>query len=138
MKNNCYLNPKEVEHYADYLEKVEAPQYEIESQRKIRRQVFIDSKRDLPPADKRDTLALRLSDFIRDLDGYEKALLSNVERTDLSDVTAEQMEQHLSDPATVQQLTDFLKLVQGKTSDVYSRSNAWRLGQELLELHPLH
>ena len=138
VKNKCYLNPKEEEHYADYLEKVEAPQYEIESQRKIRRQVFIDSKRDLPPADKRDTLALRLSDFIRDLDGYEKALLSNVERTDLSDVTAEQMEQHLSDPATVQQLIDFLKLVQGKTSDVYSRSNAWRFGQELLELHPLH
>lgn len=48
------------------------------------------------------------------------------------------MEQHLSAPATVQQFIDFLKLVQGKTSDVYSRSNAWRFGQELLELHPLH
>ena len=97
------------------LEKENAPKYEIDSQRKIQRQVFIDSKRDLPPADKRDTLALRLSDFIRDLNGYEKDLLANVERTDLSDVTAEQMEQHLSDPATVQQLIDFLKLVQGKT-----------------------
>ena len=96
------------------------------------------AKRDLPPADKRDTLALRLSDFIRDLDGYEKALLSEVERTDLADVTAEQMEQHLSDPATVQQLIDFLKSVQVKTADVYSRSNAWRFGQELLELHPLY
>ena len=138
VKNKCYLNPKEEEHYADYLEKVEAPQYEIDSQRKIRRRIFIDSKRDLPPADKRDTLALRLSDFIRDLDRYEKDLLANVERTDLENVTAEQMEQHLSDPATVQQLIDFLKLVQGKTSDVYSRSNAWRFGQELLELHPLH
>lgn len=138
IKNDRYLNPKEKEHYPDYLEKTKAPQYEIDSQRKIQRQVFIDSKRDLPPADKRDTLALRLSDFIRDLDGYEKNLLSNVERTDLSDVTAEQMEQHLSDPATVQQLIDFLKLVQGKTSDVYSRSNAWRFGLELLELHPLH
>ncbi len=138
VKNKRYLNPKEKELYPDYLEKVEAPQYEIDAQRKIQRQVFIDSKRDLPPADKRDTLALRLSDFIRDLDGYEKNLLSDVERTDLSDVTAEQMEQHLSDPATVQQLIDFLKLVQGKTSDVYSRSNAWRFGQELLELHPLH
>ena len=138
IKNDRYLNPKEKEHYPDYLEKTEAPQYEIDTQRKIQRQVFIDSKRDLPPADKRDTLALRLSDFIRDMDGYEKNLLSDVERTDLSDVTAEQMEQHLSDPATVQQLVDFLKLVQGKTSDVYSRSNAWRFGQELLELHPLH
>ena len=138
IKNDRYLNPKEKEHYPDYLEKTEAPQYEIDTQRKIERQVFIDSKRDLPPADKRDTLALRLSHFIRDLDGYEKNLLSDVERTDLSDVTAEQMEQHLSDPATVQQLIDFLKLVQGKTSDVYSRGNAWRFGQELLELHPLH
>ena len=138
IKNDRYLNPKEKEHYPDYLEKAEAPQYEIDSQKKMQRQAFIDAKRDLPPADKRDTLALRLSDFIRDLDGYEKDLLSNVERTDLSDVTAELMEQHLSDPATVQQLVDFLKLVQGKTSDVYSRSNAWRFGQELLELHPLH
>lgn len=138
IKNDRYLNPKEKEHYPDYLEKVEAPQYEIDTQKKMQRQAFIDAKRDLSPADKRDTLALRLSDFIRDLDGYEKDLLSNVERTDLSDVTANQMEQHLGDPATVQQLIDFFKLVQGKTSDVYSRSNAWRFGQELLELHPLH
>ena len=102
-----------------------APQHEIDTQRKLKRQRFIEEKRELPPADKRDTLALRLSDFIRDLDGYDKALLENVERGDLADVTAEQMEQHLSDPATVQQLLDFLKLVQGKTSDVYSRSNAY-------------
>ena len=132
-----YLNPKEREHYPDYLEKVSAPQYEVDTQRKILRQNFINAHRDLPPADKRDTLALRLSDFIRDLDGYEKGLLSEVERTDLAYVTAEQMEQHLSDPATVQQLIDFLALVQGKTSDVFSRSNAWRFGQELMELHPL-
>lgn len=58
------------------------------------RQRFIDANRDLPPADKRDTLALRLSDFIRDLDHYEKDLLENVERTDLADVTVEQMEHH--------------------------------------------
>ena len=43
-------------------------------------------------------LSLRLSDFIRDLDGYEKDLLEHVERTDIADVTAEQMEQHLGDP----------------------------------------
>ena len=136
VKNKCYLNPKEEEHYADYLEKVEAPQYEIESQRKIRRQVFIDSKRDLPPADKRDTLALRLSDFIRDLDRYEKDLLSVVGRSDLADVTVEQMEQHLSDPSTVQQLIDFLAQVQWKTTSVFSRSNGWKFTEELRELHP--
>ena len=137
IKNDRYLNEKEKDHYADYLESEEAPQYEIDTQRKMARRRFIDASRDLPPADKRDTLSLRLSDFIRDLDGYEKDLLENVERTDLADVTAEQMEQHLGDPATVQQLLDFLALVQGKTADVYSRSNAWRFSQELMELYPL-
>ena len=137
IKNNRYLNEKEKDHYPEYLKSVEAPQYEIDTQEKVNRQRFIDAHRDLPPADKRDTLSLRLSDFIRDLDGYEKSLLENVNRNDLADVTAEQMEQHLSDPATVQQLIDFLALVQGKTSDIYSRSNAWRFSQELLELYPL-
>ena len=32
----------------------------------------------------------------------------------------------------------FLQSIQWKTSDVFSRSNAWSFGQELLELHPLH
>ena len=137
IKDNRYLNPKEKDHYADYLESVSAPQYEIDTQRKIARQRFIDAHRDLPPADKRDTLALRLSDFIRDLDRYEKDLLSAVERSDLADVTAEQMEQHLSAPSTVQQLIDFLAQVQWKTTSVFSRSNGWKFTEELRELHPL-
>ena len=137
IKDNRYLNPKEKDHYADYLESVSAPQYEIETQRKIARQRFIDAHRDLPPADKRDTLALRLSDFIRDLDRYEKDLLSVVGRSDLADVTVEQMEQHLSDPSTVQQLIDFLAQVQWKTTSVFSRSNGWKFTEELRELHPL-
>ena len=137
IKDNRYLNPKEKDHYADYLESMSAPQYEIDTQRKIARQRFIDAHRDLPPADKRDTLALRLSDFIRDLDRYEKDLISVVERSDLADVTAEQMEQHLSDPSTVQQLIDFLAQVQWKTTSVFSRSNGWKFTEELRELHPL-
>ena len=137
IKDNRYLNPKEKDHYADYLESVSAPQYEVDTQRKIARQRFIDAHRDLPPADKRDTLALRLSDFIRDLDRYEKDLLSVVERSDLADVTAEQMEQHLSDPSTVQQLIDFLAQVQWKTTSVFSRSNGWKFTEELRELYPL-
>lgn len=137
IKDNRYLNPKEKDHYADYLESVSAPQYEIDTQRKIARQRFIDAHRDLPPADKRDTLALRLSDFIRDLDRYEKDLLSAVERSDLADVTAEQMEQHLSDPSTVQQLIDFLAQVQWKTTSVFSHSNGWKFTEELRELYPL-
>ena len=136
IKDNRYLNPKEKDHYADYLESVSAPQYEVDTQRKIARQRFIDAHRDLPPADKRDTLALRLSDFIRDLDRYEKDLLSVVGRSDLADVTAEQMEQHLSDPSTVQQLIDFLAQVQWKTTSVFSRSNGWKFTEELRELHP--
>ena len=136
IKDNRYLNPKEKDHYADYLESMSAPQYEIDTQRKIARQRFIDAHRDLPPADKRDTLALRLSDFIRDLDRYEKDLLSVVERSDLADVTAEQMEQHLSDPSTVQQLIDFLAQVQWKTTSVFSRSNGWKFTEKLRELHP--
>lgn len=137
IKDSRYLNPKEKDHYADYLESVSAPQYEIETQRKIARQRFIDAHRDLPPADKRDTLALRLSDFIRDLDRYEKDLLSVVGRSDLADITAEQMEQHLSAPSTVQQLIDFLAQVQWKTTSVFSRSNGWKFTEELRELHPL-
>ena len=137
IKDNRYLNPKEKDHYADYLESVSAPQYEVDTQRKIARQRFIDAHRDLPPADKRNTLALRLSDFIRDLDRYEKDLLSVVGRGDLADVTAEQMEQHLYDPSTVQQLIDFLAQVQWKTTSVFSRSNGWKFTEELRELHPL-
>ena len=137
IKDNRYLNPKERDHYADYLESVSAPQYEVDTHRKITRQRFIDAHRDLPSADKRDTLALRLSDFICDLDRYEKDLLSVVGRSDLADITAEQMEQHLSDPSTVQQLIDFLAQVQWKTTSVFSRSNGWKFTEELRELHPL-
>lgn len=138
IKNDRYLNPKEKDHYADYLEQVSAPQYEIDTQRKLARQRFIQTKQALSPADKRDSLALRLSDFIRDLDGYEKELLSQVNRTDLANINERQMEEQLSDPAAVQQLLDFLALVQGKTSDTYSRSNAWYFSKELTELHPMH
>ena len=137
IKDDRYLNAKEKDHYADFLEGISAPQYEIDTQRKLSRQRFIEAHREMQPADKRDTLSLRLSDFIRDLDGYEKALLENVGRTDFADMTAEQMEQAFSDPAAVQQLVDFLALVQGKTTSVYSRSNAWRFSQELTELYPL-
>ena len=46
------------------------------------------------------------------------------------------MEQHLSDPSTVQQLIDFLAQVQWKTTSVFSRSNGWKFTEELRELHP--
>ena len=137
VKDNRYLNPKEKDHYADYLESVSAPQYEIDTQRKLARQRFIEEKRELPPADKRDTLALRLSDFIHDLDGYEKDLLGVIGCSDFADMPADLMEQTLQHPDNVQELLDFLSLVQKKTTSVYSRSNAWRFSQELTELYPL-
>ena len=137
VKDNRYLNPKEKDHYADYLESISAPQYEIDTQRKLARQHFIEEKRELPPADKRDTLALRLSDFIRDLDGYEKDLLGVIGYGDFADMPADLMEQTLQHPDNVQELLDFLSLVQKKTASVYSRSNAWRFSQELTEMYPL-
>ena len=137
VKDNRYLNPKEKDHYADYLESISAPQYEIDTQRKLARQRFIEEKRELPPADKRDTLALRLSDFIRDLDGYEKDLLGVIGCGDFADMPADLMEQTLQHPDNVQEMLDFLSLVQKKTASVYSRSNAWRFSQELTELYPL-
>ncbi len=137
VRDGRYLNPEEKGRYVDYLESIAAPADEIKDQKKISRRRFIDAHRDLPPADKRDTLPLRLSDFIRDLDGYEKRLLLEVGRTDLSDAEPGQMEEYLKDPATVQQLLDFLGLVQGRTADAYSRSNAWRFREELRELYPL-
>lgn len=138
IKDNRYLNPKEKDHYADYLESISAPQYEIDTQRKLKRQRFIEEKRELPPADKRDTLALRLSDFIHDLDGYEKDLLGVIGCRDFADMPADLMEQALQHPDNVQEMLDFLALVQKKTTSVYSRSNAWRFSQELTELYPLH
>lgn len=86
IKDNRYLNAKEKDHYADYLDGISAPQYEIDTQRKLARQRFIEEKRELPPADKRDTLALRLSDFIRDLDGYEKDLLGVIGCRDFAEI----------------------------------------------------
>ena len=136
IKADRYLNPKEKDHYADYLESISAPQYEIDTQKMLKRRRFIQEMSDIPPADKRNTLSRRLSDFIHDMEGYEKNMLAEVGRTDLSDVTHDQMERRLCEPATVQQLIDFLLLVQKGTGDVYSRSNAWRFREELKELFP--
>lgn len=58
-------------------------------------------------------------------------------RPDLADMTEAQMEQALSEPSTVQNLIDFLALVQRKTASVYSRSNGYRFSQELTELYPV-
>ena len=40
IRDNRYLNPKEKDHYADYLESISAPKYEIDAQRKMARAAF--------------------------------------------------------------------------------------------------
>lgn len=135
--NGRYLTADEMKHYAGYLESISAPAHEIDMVKRVARYHFINAHRDLPPSEKRDSLALRLSDFIRDLPAYEKNLLGNVERPDLSDVCPQELDQSLNEPATVQQLIDFLSLAKGKTSDVFIRNNTWQFEQELFELHPM-
>ncbi|MCD8216099.1 MAG: DUF3849 domain-containing protein [Clostridiales bacterium] len=132
-----YFTDEDNTKYPEFLKSINAPQYEIDNFIKSVHQKFIQSKSKLSPDEKRDSLALRLSDFIRDLDGYEQGLLKEVSRTDLADISADEMEKHLGEPETVQQLLDFLKNVQGATSDVYSRSNAWYFRQELSQLHSM-
>ncbi|MCD8089480.1 MAG: DUF3849 domain-containing protein [Clostridiales bacterium] len=132
-----YFTDEDNKKYPEYLKSVNAPQYEIDNFIKSVHQKFIQSKSKLPPAEKRDSLSLRLSDFIRYLDGYEQGLLKEVGRTDLANISADEMETRLSEPETVQQLLDFLKKVQGATSDAYSRSNAWYFRQELSQLYPM-
>ena len=132
IKDDRYLNQKEKEHFPDYLEQ------EIQMNQKIERQKYIESVSDLPVEEKRDTLSLRFSHFIRNLDQYEKDFLANVELTELADVTSEQMEQYLRAPETVQKLLTFLDFVRGRTMNIYSRGNAWRFSGELLALYPLH
>lgn len=48
IKADRYLNPKEKDHYADYLERIEAPQYEVDSQRKMARQRLLKANGNCP------------------------------------------------------------------------------------------
>ena len=128
IQDNRYLSPKEKEEYPLYQEM--RRQTEIKQQQ----QRFIDEKRDTPPAEKRDTLALRLADYIRNLPGYEKNFLSDYGLEEISSVNAEEMKPHLQNPAEVSRISDYLKKVQGATSGVYERSNAWAFQAELNEL----
>ncbi|MCD8089506.1 MAG: YodL domain-containing protein [Clostridiales bacterium] len=132
-----YFTNEDNTKYPEFLKSINAPQYEIDNFIKSVHQRFIESKSKLPPEEKRDSLALRLSDFIRYLDGYEQGLLKDVGRADLADISADEMEKHLGEPETVQQLLDFLKNVQRATSGVYSRNNARYFRQELSQLYPM-
>lgn len=125
-----YLDAKEQEQLPLYLERVAARELQV------KKQGFIDSVADLPPAEKRGSLLQRLTDFIRYLDGYERDILDEHGLTELKADSLEQIEAHLQSPEKVTQLMGFLSDVKGRTCDVFSRANAWRFGQELQELFP--
>lgn len=128
IRNGRYLSPKEKEEYALYQE------MQIQQAIKSERQQFINQNRDVPTAEKRDTLALRLSDFIRDMPGYEKKFLDDYGLQEISSVNADEMKPHLQNPEEVDRISAFLKKVQGATSGVFERSNAWAFQAELNEL----
>lgn len=129
IKSGTFLTPKEIEEYPKYLER------QKEQKKIAEKKQFIYKANNLPKEEKKDTLALRLSDFIRFLDNYEKRYLDDYDLTHLSDITPEQMENYFKDSATVRRLIDFTNQVGRSTSDVYNRSNGYEFAKELETLH---
>ena len=125
-----YLNGKEQEEIPLYLERVAAQELQSEKQK------FIDSVAELPPAEKRDSLPQRLTDFVRYLDGYERDILDEYDLSELKENSLEKVQAYLQSPEKVTQLFAFLNAVKGRTCSVFSRSNAWSFGLELKELFP--
>jgi len=126
-----FLTPFEQEHYPDYLEHLDA----LAVQRQKRE--FISAAADLPPEEKRDTLALRLADFLDGLERYEKAFLGGHGLPELAEaVDTQRIDTLLRNPRQTQRLMEALAAIQGGTADVFTRANAWRFGLELIELHP--
>ena len=130
MDADRYLSPREKENIPQYLEYLENA--EISRQKND----FMDSAADLPPAEKRDSLSLRLADYLNGLEGYEKKYLEKHGLSELSDTSAGFMDEFLSDPKKVGHLIDALASIQGATCAVFTRKHAWRFGEELKELHP--
>jgi hypothetical protein len=116
------------------------PQFlEYQEQQKILRgkEAFIDKMASVPNAEKRYSLSLRLSDFINGLDRYEKDYLGKHGLEEFADaVSIEQIDALLLDPRRTALMTDALSAIQGATSSCYVRSNAWRFGLELKDIHP--
>lgn len=125
-----YLDEKGKAELPLYLDRVAAQALQAEKQK------FIDFTRDLPPAEKRDSLPQRLTDFIRYLDGYERDILDEYGLSELKEDSREKVEALLQSPEKVTQLYGFLGAVKGRTCSVFSRSNAWSFGLELKELYP--
>lgn len=130
MDADRYLDEKGKAELPLYLDRMAAQALQAEKQK------FIDSTKDLPPAEKRDSLPQRLTDFIRYLDGYERDILDEYGLSELKENSLEKVEALLQNPEKVTQLYGFLGAVKGRTCSVFSRSNAWSFGLELKELFP--
>jgi len=125
-----YLSDNDKAKIPDYLERLENSNIKA---KKIR---FIESVANLPYAEKRDTLPLRLSDFLNYLDNYEKNYLDKNDLSELKDTNAEQITTLLKNPMKTGQLITALANIQGATCGVFERNNAYSFNVELKELHP--
>ena len=126
-----YLNPQDKELYPQYLEYLAEQKILREKER------FIDEMAALPPAEKRDTLSLRLADYLNGLERYEKEYLVKHGLSEIADATnTAQIDALLKNPQNVQQLMTALAAIKGATSGVFARNHAWRFGQELEALYP--
>jgi N12 class adenine-specific DNA methylase len=127
-----YLSERDkTEFYPQFLE------YQ-EQQRILRgKEAFINEMASVPNAEKRDSLSLRLSDFINGLGRYEKVYLGKHELEDYADaVSIEQIDALLLDPRQTALMMDALIAIKGATTDSYVRNNAWRFGEELKDICP--
>jgi len=126
-----YLTPEDRERYPIY----QAGQEQLAARRTTMR--YIESMSQLSLTEKRDTLALRLADYLNILEGYEKAYLVQHGLEVPDDTTARQVGDLLQSTRQAQQLLDALADIQGHTADVFTRKHAWLFGGELRELLPM-
>ncbi|MCL2342644.1 MAG: helicase [Firmicutes bacterium] len=127
-----YLSAKDKDElYPQYL------QY-IEDQAILRQKSeFINATASLPPAEKRDSLSLRLADFINGLDGYLKEKLKQHGLSELADATnAGQIDALFKDPLKVDLLVAAMHTMEGAATVSFERYNARQFRVELEQLYP--
>jgi len=125
-----FLSAEDKEKYPQYLIEMEQ---KAEQRKKID---FLESVQDLPPAEKRDTLALRLVTYINELRQYEKGLLGEHGLGEYTEPDTAQIEALLQNPQQTQRLMNALRHISGATSGGFERNHAWSFGAELRELYP--
>ena len=109
---DSYLTTKDKEDlYPRYLEY-------LENQEIIRnKNAFLDSVSALPPAEKRDTLSLRLAHYLNQLEGYEKKYLDKFGLAELATTNADQVDAVFQNPQKTDQLLSALIAIKGATCD---------------------